>query len=115
MQQAHSYQEWHDLALQLDGIDGCVMVALQPAAMHADRSASVRRYDVWKMRFESTEYDYVLIRDYVNELYRARKQHDVRAALHLLRTTLHRNVGNLMSDNMYLCATGTKVVSSFTP
>jgi TAG lipase/steryl ester hydrolase/phospholipase A2/LPA acyltransferase len=87
MSDCKTYQEWRALAVQVDALDG---------------------YDRWKMRFESTEYDYLLIRDLLEDLYTARKELNVQRALFLLRTNLRRNIGNVTGDDLYQCQTGTK-------
>jgi hypothetical protein len=87
MNEATSYQAWQTSALELDRADGL---------------------DKWKMRFDSTEFDYLLIRDCLDQLYQARRDSNIPHALFLLRTTLRRNIGNIMSDELYQCATGTK-------
>eukprot|EP00042_Codosiga_hollandica_P042073 m.381034 g.381034 ORF g.381034 m.381034 type:complete len:630 (-) comp56239_c0_seq2:52-1941(-) len=89
MKLATTYDEFTRLALELDSNDG---------------------YDVWKLQFASSEYDYMLIRECLHDLHDARKRNNPRKALFLIRTTLHRNIGNIMSDEMYVSAFGTKEI-----
>eukprot|EP00045_Choanoeca_perplexa_P007039 m.61834 g.61834 ORF g.61834 m.61834 type:complete len:584 (+) comp13903_c0_seq10:1305-3056(+) len=65
--------------------------------------------DAWKMSYECELYDYGLIRDYLDQLYRARKRDDKRAMAELLRTSLNRNLGNMGNEKLYQhCFHGTK-------
>ncbi|EGD78367.1 hypothetical protein PTSG_09434 [Salpingoeca rosetta] len=88
LKHARTYDEWKDTAIQLDKLVGNV---------------------TWKMGFESTLYDYMLLRDHLDAFYQARMKDDRARMAWLLRTTLHRNLANMGNPKLFeRCYHGTK-------
>ena len=88
LEHARDYDEWREAAQQLDRIGGNL---------------------TWKMGFESTLYDYMLLRDHLDAFYRARKRDDRRRMAWLLRTTLQRNLAGMGNPRLFeKCYDGTK-------
>eukprot|EP00050_Salpingoeca_kvevrii_P017817 m.68530 g.68530 ORF g.68530 m.68530 type:complete len:538 (+) comp7749_c0_seq1:125-1738(+) len=77
---AASYREYHQIALELDQLDG---------------------NEAWKMRFESTLYDYHLVHSRYQELREARQEDNVAKTAFLLRSTLLRNLGGIANNALY--------------
>jgi hypothetical protein len=69
---ATTFEEFRANALELDRVCG---------------------HDAWRRRFECADYDYNLVRDFLDDLYHARKQNNPKKAMFLLRSTLRRNLG----------------------
>lgn len=85
---AENYEEWRSVALELDRLHG---------------------HHRWKMGFECELYNYNLIRDNLDALYKARKKDDRRQMAFLLRSTLHRDVGGMGNPELFRkCYIGTK-------
>eukprot|EP00730_Choanoeca_flexa_P017154 TRINITY_DN8220_c0_g1_i1.p1 TRINITY_DN8220_c0_g1~~TRINITY_DN8220_c0_g1_i1.p1 ORF type:complete len:577 (+),score=100.56 TRINITY_DN8220_c0_g1_i1:2-1732(+) len=85
---AKTYEEWSASAKAVDKLLG---------------------HDTWKMSYECELYDYSLVRDHLDKLYRARKRDDKAAMARLLRTSLNRNLGGMDNDALYKhCLYGTK-------
>ena len=86
LEDSTTYSEWRETALALDLL--C-------------------ENDVWKRRIDHGDYDFNLVRDCLDDLYRIRKNNDPRKALFLLRSTIHRNLGNMCAESLYThCFTG---------
>lgn len=65
--------------------------------------------DKWKNKKESKLYYYQIVENRLEQLQQARKSGDVDTLMHLLRTTLQRNLGNMGDEKLYSnCNTGTK-------
>lgn len=77
---ATSYEEWKDLSESLDTLLG---------------------NDVWRANPELDLYDYVLVARRLAELRRTRRARDYQKLLYIIRTTWHRNVGNIGNVNNY--------------
>eukprot|EP01147_Barroeca_monosierra_P004047 gene4047-8439_t len=85
---ARSYEDWQETARQLDRLVGHVR---------------------WKMAFESTLYDYMLLRDHLDAFYQARMKDDRTKMAWLIRTTLHRNLAGMGNPKLFECCyEGTK-------
>ena len=90
LEESATYGEWRETALALDHL--C-------------------ENDVWKRRIDHPDYDFNLVRDCLDDLYRIRKNNDPRKALFLLRSTIHRNLGNMCAESLYThCFTGSHQV-----
>lgn len=88
MEAATTYEAWRSAALELDKLQG---------------------NDLWKMGFESSDYDYMLLRDSLEALYQARKRDDRTRMAWLLRSTLHRDVAGMGNPKLFArCHVGTK-------
>lgn len=85
---AQSYDEWRDASEALDSLLG---------------------NDAWKEAEQSDIYDYQLVRNRLEQLRAAREANDTDTLLHLIRTTLSRNLGNMGDQALYTkCFAGTK-------
>lgn len=83
-----SYREWYDTSLKLDELLG---------------------NNAWKSDPKSDIYDYDLIYKNLNEMRRARLNHDYKLLLYYIRTKWIRNIGNMGDANLYRHAyVGTK-------
>lgn len=83
-----NYREWRRKALHLDRMEG---------------------NQAWKMRYECADYDYDLVRDCLEDLYRARKRDDRQRLAFHLRSTLNRDLGGMGNSVLYRrCHVGTK-------
>jgi len=88
MNNARSYEEWSNAALELDRLCG---------------------FDDWKEDDASPYYDYPLIRYRYNDLRSARQRGDVDQLVFSLQEGLHGNLGNLANPKLYShAAFGTK-------
>ncbi|PGG98293.1 hypothetical protein AJ80_09554 [Polytolypa hystricis UAMH7299] len=81
MQEEGSLQGWLDDAMELDELEG---------------------NNIWKEDPESDEYDSIMVQTRLRELEEARLSCDVGTILHLIRTSLHRNLGNMTSPGLYM-------------
>lgn len=77
---ATSYEEWHEVANEVDLYTGA---------------------REWREQDESHDYDYRLVRARVAELQRLRAENDATALIHELRQGLHWNLGNMGNAALY--------------
>eukprot|EP00041_Stephanoeca_diplocostata_P030079 m.900901 g.900901 ORF g.900901 m.900901 type:complete len:597 (-) comp23686_c1_seq7:491-2281(-) len=77
---AKSYTEWKTWAGKLDDENGA---------------------QAWKMQYESTEYDYRLVHERLEDLRRARKNDNWTHSAYILRSTLDRNLGGMRSPALF--------------
>ena len=75
MDSATCYAQWESAAIMLDFLEG---------------------KDSWKKELASPDYDYELIQDRLLQFRNARESGDLNAMLFLLRTSLHRNLGDMV-------------------
>ena len=88
---------------------------LSRAGKWADWQKTARKLDylegkeAWKMREQSSLYDYRLIRKHLNMLRNARKFGEVEELVNILSISLTRNLGGCLSPKLYeYCLVGTK-------
>ena len=85
---AESYQEWKQIALELDELE---------------------HKTLWKERIASDIYNYELLSDRLSELQRCRRQCDTESLIRALREGLHHDLGNMGDLRLYqYCNYGTK-------
>ena len=84
--EAGSWEDFRSRTLELDRV--CGLDAWKRRLM-----GSVVWRGVTRGRFECADYDYDLVRDVLDDLFRARRSGTPRHALYLLRATLRRNLG----------------------
>lgn len=85
---AATYAEWHDIALELDRLEGL---------------------DAWKLEEQSDDYDYRLIKERLAQLRRLRQAGDLRALCFDLQAGLHGNLGDIANPVLYgVARVGTK-------
>jgi len=85
---ADDYRSWREIALELDQLEGG---------------------DAWKQDETSDDYDYLLIKERIEQMRRLRKRGDVRQLVHDLAEGLHGNLGNIANPMLYVYArVGTK-------
>lgn len=85
---AQTYAEWREIALDLDRLEGA---------------------DAWKQDEASDDYDHFLIRERLVEMRRLRGAGDVLRLVHALHEGLHGNLANITSTRLYVYArVGTK-------
>ena len=88
LEQAATYAEWREIALDLDRLEGA---------------------EAWKQDEASDEYDHFLIRERLDEMRRLRSGGEVRHLVHALHEGLHGNLGNITSPGLYgFARVGTK-------
>lgn len=88
LDQAGSYAEWKEIALELDALTGL---------------------DLWKLDNASEHYNHELIRDRLMSLRRCMRQQDNRQLMRALREGLHHDLGNIGNPLLYSYAhVGTK-------
>jgi predicted acylesterase/phospholipase RssA len=88
LDQAQSYAEWREIAIELDRLEGV---------------------DAWKQDEASDDYDHFLIRERLEEMRRLRGAGDVLRLVHALHEGLHGNLGNVTNTRLYVFARiGTK-------
>ena len=74
------YSQWRDAASELDGLDG---------------------NDKWKNDTVSDEYDFLLIQERLRALDESRISCDIPAMMHLIRTELSRDLGEMNNVDLY--------------
>jgi TAG lipase / steryl ester hydrolase / phospholipase A2 / LPA acyltransferase len=90
LQNAVSFEDWRSAACELDGLEG---------------------NNTWKEEEESNEYDYVLVKNRLQQLDEARISCDVKRMLFLIRTSLTRGLGGMGDLKLYKHShIGTKVL-----
>lgn len=77
---ATTYKKWYAVSSQLDELTGS---------------------NLWKLNPESSEYDYNIVYQQLNEMRTARLNKDYKLLLYLVRTKWSRNVGNMGDLNLY--------------
>lgn len=88
LEYAETYDVWRDIALELDDLEGA---------------------NAWKQDENSTEFDFLLIKDRLAEMRRLRRAGDVRQLVFALLEGLHGNLGNITNAALYAhCRIGTK-------
>lgn len=80
LEQAQTYTEWREIALDLDRIEGT---------------------EAWKQDEASEEYDHFLIRERLDDMRSLRGAGEVRRLVHALHEGLHSNLGNVTSPGLY--------------
>ncbi|KAH0563252.1 hypothetical protein GP486_002185, partial [Trichoglossum hirsutum] len=78
--EAQTFEEWEDVAYQLDAELG---------------------NDLWRQNPTSKHYDYRLIHERLQSLIEAREEGDVVGLVNILRSGLVRNLGNILSPHLY--------------
>lgn len=78
--QAQNYASWRELAEEADRLEGL---------------------DVWREESVSDLYDYVLIRERLEEMRRLRRSGEVRRLVFALHEGLHGNIGNIADPRLY--------------
>lgn len=87
---ANTYEEYEEISLELDRLDGC---------------------DVWRQNFASKRYDYKMIHERLLDLRAARHSGDRIQVAGLLRSGLLRNFGGISSKRLYNKShVGTKIL-----
>lgn len=90
MNEARSYEEWEEIALQLDEL------------LHTD---------LWRQNACSKHYDYRLMNERRRAIIKAREEEDILGLVNLLRSGLVRNLGNITSPRLFNRAyAGTKLL-----
>ena len=85
---AQSYAEWREIAVDLDRLEGA---------------------EAWKQDEASDDYDHFLIRERLVEMRRLRSSGEVRRLVHALHEGLHGNLGNVTAPQLYgFARVGTK-------
>ncbi|KAF1990216.1 patatin-domain-containing protein [Aulographum hederae CBS 113979] len=80
MNNAETYDEWHDSAIALDELEG---------------------NEAWKLEADSNEYDHALVAARLAHLDDARKRQNVSRMLFLIRTSLTRGLGGMGDLKLY--------------
>ncbi|KAL8718751.1 MAG: hypothetical protein Q9225_004148 [Loekoesia sp. 1 TL-2023] len=87
---ARSYEEWEEIALQLDEL------------LHTD---------LWRQNASSKCYDYRLMNERRRAIIKAREEEDILGLVNLLRSGLVRNLGNITAPRLFSRAyAGTKLL-----
>ncbi|KAL8634857.1 MAG: hypothetical protein Q9228_007589, partial [Teloschistes exilis] len=87
---ARSYEEWEEVALQLD---------------------ELYQTDLWRQNGSSKYYDYRLINERRRAIIKAREEDDILGLVNLLRSGLVRNLGNITAPRLFNRAyAGTKLL-----
>ena len=87
---ARSYEEWEEIALQLDEL------------LHTD---------LWRQNASSKYYDYRLMNERRRAIIKAREEEDILGLVNLLRSGLVRNLGNITAPRLFNRAfAGTKLL-----
>ncbi|KAI4251364.1 MAG: hypothetical protein LQ352_004892, partial [Teloschistes flavicans] len=87
---ARSYQEWEEVALQLD---------------------ELYQTDLWRQNASSKYYDYRLMNERRRAIIKAREEDDILGLVNLLRSGLVRNLGNITAPRLFNRAyAGTKLL-----
>lgn len=90
LDQAANYQEWREIAVELDTLEGAA---------------------AWKQDDTSDDYDYLLIKERLAEMRALRKGGDVRQLVFNLYEGLHGNIGNITNPALYgVARVGTKLL-----
>lgn len=88
LDEANTYEEWKEIALELDSVTGL---------------------DLWKLDNESEHYNHELIRDRLMNLRHLMRQKDDRQLMRALREGLYHDIGNIGNPLLYTYAhIGTK-------
>ncbi|KAL8939543.1 MAG: hypothetical protein Q9216_003303 [Gyalolechia sp. 2 TL-2023] len=88
--EAQSYEEWEEIALQLDEV------------LHTD---------LWRQNASSKYYDYRLMNERRRAIIKAREEEDILGLVNLLRSGLVRNLGNITAPRLFNRAyAGTKLL-----
>ena len=88
LDEANSYEEWKEIALELDRVSGL---------------------DLWKLDNASEHYNHDLIRDRLMQLRQLMRQKDHRQLMRALREGLYHDIGNIGNPLLYTHAhVGTK-------
>lgn len=88
LDQAQDYRAWREIAQELDRLEGG---------------------EAWKQDEMSEHYDYLLIKERLEQLRALRRRGDVRRLVHELAEGLHGNLGNTANPVLYAwCRVGTK-------
>jgi predicted acylesterase/phospholipase RssA len=88
LENAADYPSWREIALELDQLEGA---------------------DAWKLDEVGDDYDYMLIRERLDQMRQLRSRGDVRRLVHELAEGLHGNLGNTANPVLYAYArVGTK-------
>ncbi|KAL8962757.1 MAG: hypothetical protein Q9193_000896 [Seirophora villosa] len=88
--EAQSYEEWEEIALQLDEL------------LHTD---------LWRQNASSKYYDYRLMNERRRAIIKAREEEDILGLVNLLRSGLVRNLGNITAPRLFNRAyAGTKLL-----
>lgn len=88
LEHAQTYEEWREIALDLDRLEGA---------------------DAWKQDEASDDYDHLLIRERLAEMRRLRAGGEILHLVHALHEGLHGNLGNITSPSLYgFARVGTK-------
>lgn len=80
LEQAATYAEWREIALDLDRLEGS---------------------EAWKQDEMSDDYDYLLIKERLNEMRELRRSGEVRQLVFSLAEGLHGNLGNVADPILY--------------
>lgn len=80
LNEANSYEEWSDIAQEIDALTGM---------------------DLWRLDNESTDYNSVLIRERLQQLRTFKRDQAVKPLMRALREGLHHDLGNMGNPLLY--------------
>jgi TAG lipase/steryl ester hydrolase/phospholipase A2/LPA acyltransferase len=83
LDEANTYQEWKEIALELDSVTGL---------------------DLWKLDNSSDYYNHEIIRDRLMQLRHLMRQKDGRQLMRALREGLYHDIGNIGNPLLYTYA-----------